>query len=418
MAQSGYTPIQLYYSSTTTNVPLAANLASGELAINITDGKLFYKDNANAVQVIAWKVTPTTAGGTGLTSYTAGDLPYYASGTALSKLGIGASGNYLSSSGTAPQWSAPAALTKTDDTNVTLTLGGSASTALLNAASITAGWSGQLSAARGGTGIGSYTSGDMLYASGASTISKLGIGTSNQILTSSGSAPQWSTGITVSTLTWGTKLLLSGNGSTPGASELAIGTNGAGSRLVYNVATGGEHDFSVNGSVCIALNNSLLVPVPDNALTLGSASNRWSVVYAATALINTSDARTKQQVLDLTVAEQNVAKRIKGLIKTFKFNDAVQAKGDNARIHVGVVAQDVKAAFEAEGLDPNKYALFCHDSWEDKFEDIYEDQEITNADGVTETVSVNTGRQKQVLVAGDRFGVRYEELLAFVIAAM
>jgi hypothetical protein len=44
MAQTNYTPIQLYYSATTTNVPLAANLANGELAINTYDGKLFYKD--------------------------------------------------------------------------------------------------------------------------------------------------------------------------------------------------------------------------------------------------------------------------------------------------------------------------------------------------------------------------------------
>ena len=106
MAQTGYTPIQLYYSSTTTNAPLAANLASGELAINITDGKLFYKDNANAVQVIAWKVTPTTAGGTGLASWTAGDLPYYSTGTTLSKLGIGTAYYHLgvNSGGTAPEW--------------------------------------------------------------------------------------------------------------------------------------------------------------------------------------------------------------------------------------------------------------------------------------------------------------------------
>jgi len=74
MAQTGFTPIQLYSSSTATNVPLAANLATGELAINITDGKLFYKDNANAVQVIAWKLVPVTAGGTGQTSYTDGQL--------------------------------------------------------------------------------------------------------------------------------------------------------------------------------------------------------------------------------------------------------------------------------------------------------------------------------------------------------
>jgi hypothetical protein len=48
-----------------------------------------------------------------------------------------------------------AALTKTDDTNVTLTLGGSPTDALLNAASIAVGWTGLLAAARGGTGVGS-----------------------------------------------------------------------------------------------------------------------------------------------------------------------------------------------------------------------------------------------------------------------
>jgi hypothetical protein len=39
MAQSGYTPIQLYYSTTAAAVPTSGNLANGELAINITDGK-------------------------------------------------------------------------------------------------------------------------------------------------------------------------------------------------------------------------------------------------------------------------------------------------------------------------------------------------------------------------------------------
>lgn len=55
MAATNYTPIQLYYSSTTTNTPLAADLLSGELAINIADGKLFYKDSGGTVQVIATK---------------------------------------------------------------------------------------------------------------------------------------------------------------------------------------------------------------------------------------------------------------------------------------------------------------------------------------------------------------------------
>lgn len=46
----------------------------------------------------------------------------------------------------------PAALTKTDDTNVTLTLGGTPSTALLQASSLTVGWTGTLAKSRGGTG--------------------------------------------------------------------------------------------------------------------------------------------------------------------------------------------------------------------------------------------------------------------------
>jgi hypothetical protein len=56
----------------------------------------------------------TTYGGTGLTSYTAGDLPYYATGTALSKLGIGANGFILTSNGTAPTWAVNTAATADD----------------------------------------------------------------------------------------------------------------------------------------------------------------------------------------------------------------------------------------------------------------------------------------------------------------
>ena len=47
---------------------------------------------------------PTGNGGTGLSAYTAGDLVYYASGTALAKLGIGGNGTFLTSDGTAPSW--------------------------------------------------------------------------------------------------------------------------------------------------------------------------------------------------------------------------------------------------------------------------------------------------------------------------
>lgn len=111
MAQTGFTPIQIYSSSTASTAPAAGNLTNStlgsELAINITDGKLFYKDNANAVQVIGWKVVPTTAGGTGLTSYAQGDLIYYDAGTTFAKLAKNTSATrYLSNTGSSnnPAW--------------------------------------------------------------------------------------------------------------------------------------------------------------------------------------------------------------------------------------------------------------------------------------------------------------------------
>ena len=68
----------------------------------------------------------TSNGGTGLGSYTAGDLLYYATGTALSKLGIGSSTHVLTSSGTAPQWTDPATMTVGTATSATNVAGGSA----------------------------------------------------------------------------------------------------------------------------------------------------------------------------------------------------------------------------------------------------------------------------------------------------
>lgn len=137
-------------------------------------------------------------------------------------------------------------------------------------------------------------------------------------------------------------------------------------------------------------------PGADNTHTLGSAILRWSTVYAGTGTINTSDERTKQDIGDLNDAEKRVALTLKTLIKKFRFKDAVAEKGDKARIHVGVIAQDVKAAFEDEGLVAEDYAILCHDTWPDRFDE----------------------KGALVQAAGDRYGVRYEQLLAFVIAAL
>ena len=133
-----------------------------------------------------------------------------------------------------------------------------------------------------------------------------------------------------------------------------------------------------------------ILPAADNTQNLGSAANRWGVVYAGTGTINTSDQRTKQDIESLSDAELRVASALKGLVKKFRFKDAVQAKGDEARIHVGVVVQEVIAAFQIEGLDPMRYGIVCYDQWDAELDD----------DG------------NEITPAGDRYGVRYEELLA------
>lgn len=146
---------------------------------------------------------------------------------------------------------------------------------------------------------------------------------------------------------------------------------------------------SYPGSIIFAGDTGTWRPTTDNVRALGTASFRYTVVYATTSTINTSDASQKQQIRDLSDAEQRTAQRVKKLIRAFKWNDAVEAKGDEARIHFGVIAQEVQEAFAAEGLDASKYGLFCSDTW------------ITS-DGSSQT----------------RLGVRYSELLAFVIAAL
>lgn len=93
MSQAGYTPIQLYLSTTASAVPSAGNLANGELAINITDGKLFYKDNGGVVQVLATKGAGTIGGSNTQVQYNssgalAGSANLTFDGTTLTAAGL------------------------------------------------------------------------------------------------------------------------------------------------------------------------------------------------------------------------------------------------------------------------------------------------------------------------------------------
>ena len=137
-------------------------------------------------------------------------------------------------------------------------------------------------------------------------------------------------------------------------------------------------------------------------MQLGRSSNLWSEVFAANGTINTSDQRLKQDIEDLSEAETRVAIAAKGLLKKFRWKEAVQQKGENARIHFGIIAQDLIAAFQSEGLDPFKYSVICFNEWWRNPEDPTDcrDEEVEGWE------------------YGSQYAVRYDELLAFIIAAL
>jgi hypothetical protein len=53
MAQTGFTPLQLYHSTTASAAPTAGNLANGELALNLFDKKLYAKNSSGVVFLLA-----------------------------------------------------------------------------------------------------------------------------------------------------------------------------------------------------------------------------------------------------------------------------------------------------------------------------------------------------------------------------
>lgn len=281
MAQSGFTPIQLYRTATASATPSAGNLADGELAINTNDGRLFYKDSGGAVQTIAWKTTPVSAGGTGATTLT----------------------GYVKGSGTSPL----TASSTIPGSDISGNIPG-------NAANVT----GVVAAANGGTGQSSYTVGDLLFADGSTSLAKLpDVATGNALISGGvGVAPTYGkigltthvsgtlpvanggTGVTTSTGSGSVVLsaspTLSGTPTVSGTAALGLpvgttgerptastglirfnttlggfeGYNGTAWTSVGGGATGGGSDqtFYLNGQT---VNNSYSIPVGQNAGTFG-----------------------------------------------------------------------------------------------------------------------------------------------------
>lgn len=127
-----------------------------------------------------------------------------------------------------------------------------------------------------------------------------------------------------------------------------------------------------------------LNPSQDAAYSLGAPGAAWDDLYLAGSVISASDARLKSVRGPLADAERAVARRLLEQIRLYRFKSAEAEKGEGARLHCGLMAQDVAAAFTAEGLEARDYALFCEDE--------------------------NGGEARQ--------GLRYSELILFLLPAL
>ena len=178
------------------------------------------------------------------------------------------------------------------------------------------------------------------------------------------------------------------------ASDGAIANFSKDGSTVGRIGTRGG-DIFIGGDTNLRFTTSDMRPCDsngynqDNFTDLGDASARFDDIFATNATIQTSDRNEKQDIEALTDAETRVAVAAKGLLRKFRWQSAVEEKGDEARTHFGIIAQDLQDAFTAEGLDASDYAMFCSDTW-------------TDDDGLEQT----------------RLGVRYSELLAFIIAGI
>lgn len=187
----------------------------------------------------------------------------------------------------------------------------------------------------------------------------------------------------------------------PAADQLAIATGGV-QRLLIDAT--GNHATGT-----------------DNAQSLGTASKRWSTVYAGTGTINTSDAREKTPVAALSAAELSAAKAIAKEIGSYQFLASIAEKGDAARHHIGLTVQRAIEILEANGLNPFRYGFICHDAWpeiaiEHPAIDAIPDELDADGNIVRQGTPAQDAWTEIVQEAGDRYAFRYDQLALFIAA--
>ncbi len=170
---------------------------------------------------------------------------------------------------------------------------------------------------------------------------------------------------------------------------------------------GNRWSMSVAGAARYAWTATEFRPEADNVAALGASSFRFTQLFAAAGSINTSDEREKQDIGEIPDVWLDAWGDVQW--RRFKWKDAVVEKGPAARWHVGLIAQRIRDAFAARGLDAFEIGLLCYDEWQATEAVVLEDEDEESGQIVrTEVVPART--------AGDRYGVRYDEALAMEAA--
>lgn len=153
-----------------------------------------------------------------------------------------------------------------------------------------------------------------------------------------------------------------------------------------------------------------LYPGADNAYDIGFAgSGRVRNVYLGNNPIVTSDERDKQDIADIPDAVLDAWGTVRR--RKFRYHDAVEIKGDGARWHFGLVAQEVIAALEAEGIDPFRLGPVCLDSWdaEPPRPAVMQTVAVQNEHSTTTAEAIEVEPAFPGREAGERYGLRYTE---------
>ncbi len=155
---------------------------------------------------------------------------------------------------------------------------------------------------------------------------------------------------------------------------------------------------------------------PNNTCDLGTSTFQFKDLYLQNSPVVSSDERLKQDIADVPEAVFRAWGRVS--FKQYRFKEAVEKKGADARLHVGLIAQKILEAFEAEGLDATKYGIVCHDEWDDQYvtETITDAEAVLDEKGNVVTPEKTHQEKRFVKAAGDLWTVRYEEALALETA--